>query len=139
MILLDTNVVSEMMKPEPAPRVMQWLRGFDPEAVFTSTITAAELLAGVQIMPDGKRRRGIVEGTHHMLNVIFAERMLPFDLPAAEHYAILYAHRRQIGARIEPMDGQIAAIARANGMALATRNVKHFRECGVEIIDPWEP
>jgi predicted nucleic acid-binding protein len=138
MILLDTNVVSEVMKAAPDARVGSWFAQ-QPEAnVFVCAITEAELRGGVAIMPKGRRREalmGLVEG---VLGEDFADRNHPFDSPAAKAFADIVADRRRVGRPISTPDAQIAAIAKSRGAALATRNVRDFEGCGVEVINPWD-
>jgi predicted nucleic acid-binding protein len=138
MILLDTNVVSEVMKAAPDETVGGWFAQ-QPEAnVFVCAITEAELRGGVAIMPKGRRRdalTGLVEG---VLGEDFADRNHPFDSPAAKAFAEIVADRRRAGRPISMPDAQIAAIAKSRGAALATRNVRDFEGCGVEVINPWE-
>ncbi len=137
MILLDTNVVSELMRPEPDPGVAAWLTDQPAANVFLSVITEAELRYGVAIMPAGRRRERVAAAVEHMLQGDFARRILPFDSQAARLYAQIGAERRAAGLPISHADCQMAAIARCRGAAIATRNAGHFEGCGIEVINPW--
>ncbi|MEO1686273.1 MAG: PIN domain-containing protein [Pseudomonadota bacterium] len=137
MILLDTNVVSELLRPAPEPRVEAWLSAQDGGAVCLSAVSAAELRYGAAILPAGRRREVLMAALHAILREDFAGRLLPFDDAAAEAYAEIAAARRAAGRPIAAFDAQIAAIARARGLAVATRNAKDFEGCGIEVIDPW--
>jgi predicted nucleic acid-binding protein len=137
MILLDTNILSELMRAAPEVAVEQWLADQPVASVFISAITEAELRYGVALMPPGKRRSALAVEIENMLGEDFSGRILPFDSPAAVAFAEIAAERRQAGRPISQADAQIAAIARSRGAALATRNVADFEGCGVEIINPW--
>ena len=137
MILLDTNVLSELMRADPNPHVEQWL-GSQPDAsIFTSAITEAELRYGAALLPSGKRRSALTAEIEAMLRDDFGGRILPFDSLAAQVFAVLASERRQTGKPISQADAQIAAVARSRGAALATRNASDFEGCGIEVINPW--
>ncbi|WP_428376322.1 type II toxin-antitoxin system VapC family toxin [Lichenicoccus sp.] len=138
MILLDTNILSELMRVVPSPAVEEWLAGQPDASVFISAITEAELLYGVALLPAGKRRAALTAEVRGMLEEDFGGRVLPFDSLAAQAFAVLAAERRQAGKPISQADAQTAAIARSRGASLATRNVSDFHGCGIEIIDPWK-
>jgi predicted nucleic acid-binding protein len=137
MILLDTNVVSELIRPKPDPGVEAWLAEQVAANVFLSVISAAELLYGVAILPSGQRRDRLTAEIEGMLRHDFAGRILPFDSDAARAYAVIAAERRAAGRPIGQFDGQIAAIARSRGAAIATRNAGDFAGCGIDVINPW--
>jgi predicted nucleic acid-binding protein len=136
-VILDTNVVSELMKASPRPRVMSWLGAQPRRAVFISAITEAELRVGVALLPAGRRRDGLAAEVETMIAEDFSGRVAPFDSPAAKAFAEIVADRRRSGRPISTADAQIAAIARSRGVSLATRNVRDFQGCGVDVIDPW--
>ena len=137
MIVLDTNVVSELMRDEPYAEVLVWLDDRPTRGLFVTAVTEAEVRTGIAFLPEGKRRRGIAEAADRVLGGLFAGRVLPFDSGAARVYAEIAAARRAAGRPVPLADGQIAAIARSRGMALATRNVRDFTDTGVDLINPW--
>ncbi|MCE7027560.1 type II toxin-antitoxin system VapC family toxin [Jiella avicenniae] len=139
MIILDTNVVSEMMSPLPEQRVTDWLNQQDIDAVFLTAISEAELRYGIAILPDGRRKTLLANSLDATLAEDFGGRILPFDRAAAEAYALIRANRRAIGRPVKELDAQIAAIAAAHGAGIATRNVKDFDDCGVTVVNPWHP
>lgn len=138
MILVDTNVISELMRPAPAPEVLAWFAGQDAAALFLSAVSEAELRAGAAYLPAGRRRDGLVAAIDAMVVEDFADRILPFDSAAARSYAVIAASRRAAGKPITEADCQIAATARARGGAVATRNIADFLACGVAVLDPWK-
>jgi len=138
MILLDTNVVSEVIKATPDAAVGRWFSKLTETEVFVCAITEAELLAGVAIMPGGRRRDALIRLIQGILGEDFADRNHPFDSHAAKAFAEVVADRRRAGRPISTPDAQIAAIARSRGAALATRNGRDFEGCGVEVINPWD-
>lgn len=139
MIVLDTNVVSEMMKPADrrAAAVVEWLDRQPGERLFTTTITMAEIRAGLAIMPD-RHQRTEKRAAAEQLLALFAGRVLPFDMASTHHYGESVTIRLRAAKSIDAFDLLIAAIARSNSMAVATRNVVDFEDCGVDLIDPWE-
>ena len=137
MIVLDTNVVSELMRPAPAPAVEAWVSRRAAARLFLSAVSEAELRYGVAIMPAGRRRSAVEAAIETMLREDFAGRVLPFDSDAARAYAAIAADRRTAGLPIALADAQIAAIARSRGMAVATRNTGDFTDVGVDLLDPW--
>lgn len=137
MILLDTNVVSEAMKPEPHPSVLAWLDSQAAETLSLSSITVADLLFGAGALPDGRRKDILAARIDRLLDQ-FAGRILPFDTPAAQRYGDLAAKARAAGRGFPTPDGYIAAIAAAQGFAVATRDGRAFAAAGVQVFDPWD-
>jgi len=133
-ILLDTNVLSELMKPVPDQTVLRFVNGIPGIALFTSAITQAEILYGIALLPEGKRRDALLAAARTALDNHFRGRVLPFDGGAAEAFAAIAAGRRESGRPISQADAQIAAIAKSRGAALATRNVSDFDGCGVRNV-----
>ncbi len=136
-VLLDTNVVSELIRKAPDPAVEAWVAGHPLEKLFFSAVGEAELRYGAAILPAGRRRESLVSEIKAMLRDAFEERVLPFDSEAARVYAEIAAMRRSAGRPVPPADCQIAAIARSRDMAVATRNVRGFEDMDIEVIDPW--
>lgn len=137
MIVLDTNVLSELLRPAPEALVLAWLEEQPPASVFTSAVTQGEILYGIRLLPDSKRRGKLWDAAVTIFNEDFAGRILSFDSDAAVAYAEISAARRAAGRPISQFDATIAAIARSHGASLATRNVNDFEGCGIEVIDPW--
>jgi predicted nucleic acid-binding protein len=137
MIILDTNVISEVFKPEPAPEVLAWLQQQDDELVFTTAITRGELLYGLNIMAQGKRRDTLVSGLQRIFAVRFTGLVLPYDEAAADAYALILAQRRIMGRPTGMSDAMIAGITHSRGATLATRNTRDFGGCGIDLVDPW--
>jgi predicted nucleic acid-binding protein len=137
MILLDTNVVSEVMRPQPDERVMLWLNEADPGSIFLSAVSIGEIRYGLAVLPSGQKRRKLQQRFEKFVALGFAERMPAFDERAAGHYGEIMARCRRLGRPIGVADGQIAAIATAEGFALATRNTRDFDDCGIELINPF--
>lgn len=139
MIVLDTNVVSEPLRPQPDERVVTWLDAQDVQTLHLTTITLAELRYGVAALPDGRRRSLLGRRLEEETLPLFDGRILPFDDAASAAYASMQAEARTSGRSLGVMDGLIAAICRARGLALATRDVGDFAHAGIELIDPWHP
>ena len=137
MIILDTNVLSELLRPAPAGQVERWLAAQDGAKVYFTTVGEAELRLGVAMLPAGKRRAAFTAAIEGLLDEDFRDRILPFDRPAARAYATIAAERRAAGRPISQFDCQIAAIARAREATVATRNTSDYEGCGIELIDPW--
>ena len=137
MIVLDTNVVSELMRAEPALAVLTWLQQNSGDSMYTTTVTVAEIRYGIARLPEGQRR----ESLHQAASEIFAafpRQVLPFDLAAANAYADVVTVRESLGNPIDGFDAQIAAICRSQAAALATRNTKDFTNTGISVVDPWQ-
>ena len=137
MIVLDTNVLSELMKPAPSKQVIARVAAQPIQSLFTTSITEAEILHGIMLLPSGRRRRTFESLAKEMFREEFAGRVLPFDTDAAEPYAHIASERRRAGRPIAQFDAQIAAIARYAGASVATRNIADFEGCGVELVNPW--
>lgn len=138
MIVLDTNVISELLRPTPAPQVEAWLAAQDGASIYFTAVGEAELRHGVAILPAGRRRTALGAAIDGMLDEDFRDRILPFDRDAASAYAVIAATRRAAGRPISQFDCQIAAIARAHGASVATRNTSDYEGCGIALIDPWD-
>ena len=137
MILLDTHIVSEPLRPAPDTRVIAWIDAQPLETLFLSAITVAELRAGVALLPAGKRRTGLQQNLEKRVLPLFAGRVLPFDLACTQAYAELMARARKAGLAIATADGYIAAIAAANGFTVASRDTGPFAAAGAAVINPW--
>lgn len=137
MILIDTNVISEPLRPAPEARVVAWLDSQAIETLYLSAITVAELRLGVAALPAGKRRQNLHESLETRILPLFAGRVLPFDLAASQAYAELMARARSAGAGLGKADGYIAATAAANGMVVATRDAAPFEAARITVINPW--
>jgi len=135
-IILDTNVVSELMRPEPAPGVASWIRDRDRRELRMTVITLAEVRYGIARLPDGRRKQVLLDAADEIFSA-FADQVLPVDIAAAERYAVIASSRERAGKPIAGVDALIAAVCRSQGAALATRNVTDFDGTGIEIIDPW--
>ena len=138
MILLDTNVVSEVMKVRPIEAVVTWLNGQESDKLYVSAITIGEIAYGLRILPDGKRRSGLRERFEQFITLAFDQRVLTYDEFAARIYGELMGDRKELGLPMSVPDGQIAAIARHNYLTVATRNVVDFENFGIDIINPFE-
>ena len=136
-MLLDTNVVSELIRKSPDPAVEAWTAGHPLEDLFFSAVGEAELRYGAAILPSGRRREMLVSDIERMLRDAFENRLLPFDSEAARAYADIAAMRRSAGRPVAPADCQVAAIARSRDMAVATRNVRDLEDIEIEVVDPW--
>ena len=137
MIILDTNVLSELMKPAPASKVVDWIAAQPVASLYTTSITQAEVLHGLMVLPSGRRRRSLEAAATSMFAEDFGGRILGFDADAAPSYSRIASDRRRAGRPISHFDAQIAAIALSTGGSLATRNVADFDGCGVTVVDPW--
>ena len=137
MIILDTNVISETMLPMPNQQVRHWLSMQATHQLFTTTVSLAEILYGIEILPFGERRAALLVTAERMFSMLFGQRIFGFDAQAARAFPAIAAVRRLQGHPISIFDTQIAAIAKANGVALATRNTADFEDCGVRLVNPW--
>ena len=137
MIVLDTNVLSELMSSSAEPTVLQWLGGQPGDQLFTTSISMAEIFQGVELLPQGKRRAGLLVAARTMFSEFFPGRILPFDEDAARAFAPIALNRRSQGRPISLFDAQIAAITSAHAATLATRNTADFEDCGIRLINPW--
>ncbi len=137
MITLDTNVISEMIRPIPDQNVLEWMARQSPRDLYITSVTDAELRYGVAIMYPGRRRRELESAVLRMIETVFDGRILPFDKDAAPIYAEIRASRRIMGRPVKELDCMIAAIARVRGAAVATRNQRDFEDCRVEVVNPW--
>ena len=137
MIVLDTNVVSEAMKATPNPVVLAWLDEQAAETLYLSSVTLAELLFGIGVLPAGRRKEALTQMLDGLL-ALFEDRVLAFDTAAARRYADLAVTARAVGKGFPTPDGYIAAIAKARGFTVATRDVAPFKAVGLNVINPWE-
>lgn len=135
-VVLDTNVISELMRAVPEVHVKAWVRNVPPELVYTTSVSVAEVRSGIARLPPGRRRDLLTDAADDVFSA-FSERVLPFDLLAASAYAEVVVGREQAGAPIAGFDAQIAAICKVHRAALATRNTNDFLNLGLELIDPW--
>ncbi len=136
MIILDTNVISELMRAEPDPAVLRWMAAQPLAALHVTTLTCAEILLGIDLLPEGKRRRQLAEQAEGLFAEDFAGRILAFDLAVAPAYAAVAGQRQRTGQPLGAIDGMIAAIARVHGASVATRD-SDLTGCGVPLINPW--
>jgi toxin FitB len=137
-IVLDTNVVSEPIKPNGHPAVRAWLDQQVAETLYLTTTSLSELLLGVEILPDGRRKAGLAQALDELIQRLFESRILSFDQEAARAFAPAVARARSAGRAISVADGQIAAVAIQHGFTIATRDVEPFVAAGVPVINPWE-
>ena len=136
MIILDTNVLSELMRPAPDTGVRQWVTGRSANEFGTTAITVAEIRDGIERLPDGRRKDSLLAAAMDIFTA-FGDLIQPFDTAAAAWFGPIVARRARLGLPMEGFDAQIAAICKTTGAALATRNFKDFRETGIDVIDPW--
>ncbi len=137
MIILDTNVVSELMRPVADPAVLKWLSKQSADELHNNAITLAEVLYGIELLSGGKRKSDLLAGAERLFKVVLRGRVLSFDEHAAREFSKIAAGRRSHGRPMAELDAQIAAIACVNGAVLATRNTSDFEGCGVRLINPW--
>jgi len=136
-IILDTNVISELIRREPAAAVLERVRSFSSDEIHTTVITEAEIRLGLSILPRRRKRATLQVQVELILNQVFAGRILPFDSAAARAYAAVVAASRTAGRPISLFDAQIAAIVQVHRAVLVTRNERDFQDCGFEVINPW--
>lgn len=137
MYILDTNILSAMMRSPPVPEVAAWIDAQNEDSLFTTSISQAEILSGLAIMSNGRRRRDLETAARGMFADDFEDRVLPFDAEAAEAYAIIFAARRQTGRPAATLDLMIASIAHAHDAGMVTRDTGGFEGCGLTLINPW--
>jgi predicted nucleic acid-binding protein len=137
MIVLDTNALSDGMKPSPSERVLRWLAAEEPSSVFVTSISQAEILSGIEVMPAGKRKLSLSSAAQKMFDEVFHGRILAFDPEAARQFAAISAIRKAAGRPISQFDAMIAAVVRVHRATLATRNVRDFDGCGIRLFNPW--
>lgn len=138
MIVVDTNAVSEMMRADASPTVVRWFTSGDPNRMFTTSVTVAEIEFGIESLPGGARRAQLRAAADAMFSA-FSDRLLAFDAAAAKHYGRVMTGRRRAGQPTSVLDAQIASICLSHSAALATRNVKDFESVGVALVNPWQP
>ena len=138
MTILDTNVISEMMKGTPSAAVLEWLNSQVRSDLYTTAPSQAEILLGIELLPHGRRRDELEYTAASMFAKLFFERVLPFDSEAAAAFAEIMATRRERGRPMSDFDGQIAAITRVRDAVLATRNTPDFEHCGIKLMNPWQ-
>lgn len=137
MVVLDTNVISELFKPTPDPKVMAWVGDLPGDGLFTTAVTRGELLFGLYCMPEGRRRSDLLQGLTRLFEQKLAGHVLAYDDAAADAHAVIAAARRARGRPVGQSDMMIAGIARSRGATLATRNVRDFEGCDIPLVDPW--
>ncbi len=137
MIILDTNVLSELMRPKPSLQVADWVAKQPVTELFTTSITAAEIFYGIELLAKGKRREALLAAAESLFTEDLGARIFGFESDAARVFSAIAARRRVLGRPISHADAQIAAIAQVRRAKLATRNVADFADCGVDLVDPW--
>jgi predicted nucleic acid-binding protein len=138
MIILDTNIISEMMKAESDASVSSWFKAQNNESLYTTVISQAEIGYGIAALPEGKRKTALINASALMFNTVFDKKILPFCSLSASHYPQIVLSRKQSGNDITVMDAELAAICLANNAVLATRNTKDFTGLGITVINPWD-
>jgi hypothetical protein len=137
MIVLDTNVISEVVRPAPSAKVITWLNEQNSVDLCVTTITLGEISYGIEALPTGRRRSALATALDQFVDRAFSDRVLVFDRESAREYGQIMADRRRLGRPLAAPDGQIAAITRRHRFQLATRNIKDFDECGIGLINPF--
>jgi predicted nucleic acid-binding protein len=138
MIVLDTNIVSEMMKNTPSSAVIKWIDEQETTQLFVTTITIAEIEYGIRALSESRRRHSLENAFNAVLREAFAQRILSFDETAAYNYGKIMSHRKEIGRPMSILDGQIAAIAFTHEKTIATRNIRDFSDCRLKLVNPFE-
>lgn len=138
MIVLDTNVVSEIIRPAPSEQVLIWISSQPALLLYTTSITQAEMLYGMEVLTKGKKKQSLEAALEGMFSEDFRDRILAFDPGCARHYAEIAAARKSLGRPISQFDAQIASIAKARKATLATRNIEDFTDCGIKLVNPWD-
>lgn len=137
MIILDTNVLSELMRPKPSPQVLAWVGRQMATELFTTSMTEAEIFYGIELLPQSKRRDKLMSAAEAIFVQDFAGRIFGFESEAARIFSKVAARRSALGKPISQIDAQIAAITRLHGAKLATRNIADFIDCGLDLVNPW--
>jgi predicted nucleic acid-binding protein len=137
MIILDTNIVSEMMKENPNQTVTDWFKDQDNDQIYITVLTIAEIKYGIGLLPEGKRKKALDLAASYMFSSVFGSRVLAFDYDAAYHYSVVHQHRRATGKTMTVIDAELAAICKSNNATLATRNTKDFTDTSIELINPF--
>lgn len=138
MFILDTNVISEIFVPQPAPEVLAWMDGNDRSHYWVTAISRAELMLGLWLLPEGARKQRLAGFIHDFFSQVMTNAVLPFGKEDADIFAEVVAQRRAAGRPIGEFDAQIAAIARRTNFQVVTRNIRDFEDCGVNLVNPWE-
>ena len=139
MILLDTNVLSALMQSEPEAVVVDWLDAQPSESIWTTSVTVFEIRTGLELLTPSGRRRHLEDGFERVLNEDLDQRVIAFDVAAADAAGEVVARSQRAGKAVELRDAQIAGIALARRAPVATRNIRHFKDLGVRVVDPWSP
>ena len=139
MIILDTNLLSECLRPAPNPSVLAWMAAQPGESLFTTTVVEAEILYGVSLLAEGARKVALAQAVSEIFAKDFAGRVIPFDRDCAKAFATVAADHKALGKPISQFDAMIAAAARSRGACIATRNVRDFAHCDIDLINPWDP
>lgn len=137
MIVLDTNVLSELIRPRPEPQVVAWLLGQPRSQLFTTAVSLGEMLFGARVLPEGRRKQQLLQDVRAIFATDMAGRVLPYNMDAADAHAEFAAMRRAQGHPVGMADAMIAGVTRSRGATLATRNVRDFEGCGIALVDPW--
>ena len=138
MTILDTNVISELMRPGPNAMVVRWMATQNSDDLHITSVTMGEVLYGIELLPSGKRQESLRAGAERLFRVVFTDRVLSFEARAARDFSMIAATRRKRGKPISELDAQIAAIARVHDAVVATRDIRDFEECGLRLVNPWE-